>query len=57
MASFKEKLEKNKENHAYLLGVEAAQAGLSMIGPFDRGSPADREWVDGYLDAVFLRKL
>lgn len=57
MTSFQAKLEKNKENHAYMLGVEAAQDGKSMLGPFERGSPADREWVDGYLDAVFLRKI
>lgn len=57
MTSFQAKLEKNKENHAYILGVEAAQSGKSMQGPFERGSLADREWVDGYLDAVFLRNL
>ena len=57
MTSFKEKLEKNKENYAYILGVEAARDGKTMVGPFDRGSPADREWVDGYLDYCFLRNV
>lgn len=57
MASFQAKLEKNKENHAYLLGAEAAQSGKSMIGPFERGSPPDSDWVNGYLDSVFLRRL
>jgi hypothetical protein len=57
LTSFQEKLEKNKENHAYVLGAEAASKGLSMEGPFPRGSDADVEWVDGYLDAIFLRKL
>lgn len=57
MTSFQAKLEKNKENHAYMLGVEACQSGKSMIGPFERGSLADREWLDGYLDAAFLRNL
>lgn len=57
MTSFQAKLEKNKEKHAYVLGAEAAQSGKSMIGPFERGSLADREWVDGYLDAAFLGNL
>lgn len=57
MTSFKEKLEKNKETHAYLLGIETAWEGKSMLGPFERGSPPDREWVDGYLDYLFLRRL
>ena len=57
MTSFSAKLEKNKENHAYVLGSEAARDGKSMLGPFERGSPADRDWVDGYLDFAFLRNL
>ena len=57
VTSFKAKLEKNKESHAYMLGVEAAKSGRSMVGPFERGSPADRDWVDGYLDYVFLRNV
>lgn len=57
MTSFSAKLEKNKENHAYVLGSEAAKDGKSMLGPFDRGSSADRDWVDGFLDFVFLRDL
>lgn len=57
MTSFSAKLEKNKENHAYVLGSEAAKDGKSMLGPFERGSSADRDWVDGFLDFVFLRNL
>lgn len=57
MTSFKARIEKNKENRAYMLGAEAAYAGESMLGPFERGSPPDSDWIDGYLDAVFLRKL
>lgn len=57
LISFKTKIALKKENHAYVLGVEAAQSGKSMLGPFERGSDADADWVDGYLDAVFLRNL
>jgi len=57
MTSFQAKIEKNKENHAYMMGVEAASMGLSMEGPFERGSSPDSDWVDGYLDALFVRKL
>jgi hypothetical protein len=57
VTSFQAKLEKNKESHAYMLGAEAASSGKSMMGPFKRGSEADQEWVSGYLDALFLRKL
>lgn len=57
MASFKAKIEEKEESYAYLLGAEAFQKGLSMQGPYDRGSKADQEWVDGYLDAMFIRRL
>lgn len=57
MTSFQAKLEKNKENHAYVLGADSAQKGESMVGPFERGSKADQEWISGYLDSVFLRNL
>lgn len=57
MTSFQAKLEQNKEKHAYVLGVDDYRSGKSMIGPFERGSPADIDWVDGYLDAVFLRNI
>lgn len=57
VTSFQAKLERNKENRAYVLGAEAAQSGKSMIGPFERGSPPDSDWVDGYLDALFIRNL
>lgn len=57
MTSFSAKLEKNKENHAYVLGAEAAKNNEALLGPFTRGSPADMDWVDGYLDYCFLRNL
>jgi hypothetical protein len=57
VTSFSAKLEKNKENHAYVLGAEAAREGKTMLGPFIRGSGADADWVDGYLDYCFLRNL
>jgi hypothetical protein len=57
VTSFQAKLEKNKENHAYVLGADSAQKGESMVGPFERGSKADQEWISGYLDSVFLRNL
>ena len=57
MTSFKEKIQKKEESHAYLLGVEAFSNGLSMQSPYIRGEPADIDWVDGYLDAMFVRKL
>lgn len=57
LTSFKEKLEKNKENHAYLQGVEAAYRRDKMSSPFERGSEADEEWLNGFLDATFMRNL
>ena len=57
MASFKDRLEKNKQNHAYMMGVDAAYRNEQMISPFDKGSKAESEWLDGFLDAVFLRNL
>jgi len=57
VTSFQAKIEKKEESYAYLLGVEAFQSGKSMQGPYERNSKADQDWVDGYLDAMFLRKL
>lgn len=57
MTSFQAKIEKNKENHAYMRGVDAAYRNEQMISPFDKGSKAESEWLDGFLDAVFLRNL
>ena len=57
MTSFSAKLEKNKENHAYVLGAEAAKNNEALLGPFTRGSPADMDWVDGFLDYCFLKDL
>lgn len=57
MTSFQAKIEKNKENRAYMAGVAAAYSNEKMASPFPKGSEAESEWIDGYLDAVFLRNL
>lgn len=57
MSSFKAKIEKKEETYAYVLGVQAFRDGKSMQGPYERGSSTDQDWVDGYLDAMFLRSL
>jgi hypothetical protein len=58
MASFKDKIKRASHPFAYALGVEAFYKGLAMdASPYDRGSKPDEDWVDGYLDAMFLRKL
>jgi ribosome modulation factor len=58
MASFKEKLEEKQESYAYYQGATACMEGRAMnTSPYERGSPPDSDWVDGYLDAMFLRKL
>ena len=57
VTSFQAKIEKNKENHAYISGVQAAYSNKRMVSPFPYGSEPESEWIDGYLDAVFLRKL
>lgn len=58
MASFKQKLERNKEKQAYVLGAKAAMDGFSIdVRPFQYDPYVDREWLDGYLDVVFLGAL
>ena len=58
MTSFSKKIEKKKESHAYILGAKACMEGLAMnASPYDRGSKPDSDWVDGYLDAMFLKRL
>lgn len=58
MTSFKKKIEELEKSHAYCLGAEACMSGKRLDNsPFDRGSIADEEWVDGYLDVMFLRRI
>lgn len=57
VTSFSAKIEDRAKSFAYVLGSEAYQNGLSMKGPFVRGSEADKDWIDGYLDAMYLEKL
>lgn len=57
VTSFGAKIEEKAQSFAYVLGAKAWQEGLSMNGPFARGSEADRDWIDGYLDAMYLEKL
>lgn len=57
MTSFNQKIVEQQKSHAYVLGVEAARNNKPLLGPFDRGSSADIEWVEGFLDAVFLKEL
>jgi ribosome modulation factor len=58
MPSFKEKIESNREKHAYVLGAKAAMDGYSIdMRPFRHDAFVDQEWLDGYLDVVFLGAL
>lgn len=58
MTSFKEKIEVKTFEYAYLLGAKAFQEGLAMkSSPYQRGSKPDSDWIDGYLDAMFLRRV
>lgn len=57
LTSFQGEIEKKKEKKAYTLGVEASNSGKPMIGPFEAGSHANENWLDGYLDDAFLRSM
>lgn len=58
MVSFKKEIEKKQESHAYYQGAKACMDGLAMnTSPYERGSKPDADWVDGFLDAMFLRRL
>ena len=58
MGSFKEKIKNKQGVHAYYLGALACQEGLAMnASPYERGSRFDVDWVDGYLDALYIRRL
>lgn len=58
MTSFKEKIKEKLESHAYCMGLEAFQNGYTdkiVKSPFDAGSKADKEWLDGFYDAWYMR--
>jgi len=43
------------DQHAYCLGINACNAGYPMgVSPYEGGSKLDKDWVDGYLDALFI---
>lgn len=52
MINFKDKIEKLNQSHAYTMGVGFFN---TVRSPFDPGSTPDKEWMDGFLDAAFLR--
>ena len=58
MASFENKLEDKKNAYPYYLGAKAYSLGLAMdSSPYTTGSKLDEEWVDGYLDSLFLGRI
>lgn len=58
MISFKKEIEKRQEVHAYYQGVKACLDGKAMnTSPYDRGSRPDEDWVDGFLDAMFIKRI
>lgn len=62
MPTFQELIQKINEKHAYTLGAEAFKSAMDrsalppkkLRSPFDIGSKAEEEWLDGYMDAFFV---
>lgn len=60
--NFNELIDKNKEKHAYVLGAKAFTSLVDsksvpnkvLVSPFEQGSAADNEWLEGYCDAFFV---
>ena len=57
MTSFSSKIKEKEFEYAYYSGALAFMEGKSMTSPYERGSAQDEDWVDGYLDAMYMRKL
>lgn len=58
MASFKKEIEKKRESQAYCEGIDAFQSGYDkkiVRSPFELDSKADKEWLDGFYDAWYMR--
>lgn len=56
MTSFALKIKDKMESQAYCMGVNAFQAGYHVVeSPFDKDSKADKEWLDGFHDAWYMR--
>lgn len=59
MVSFRQEIEKKKESHAYCMGIDAFQSGgykeKMVKSPFPEDSAADKEWLDGFYDAWYMR--
>lgn len=58
MVSFREEIEKKRESHAYCMGIDAFQAGYTkkmVQSPFPEDSSANKEWLDGFYDAWYMR--
>lgn len=58
MTSFAIKMKEKMESHAYCMGVNAFHVGYSdkvVKSPFEADSKADKEWLDGFYDAWYMR--
>lgn len=57
MTSFSSKIKEKRNEHAYYLGTCAYAEGLSMQNDYEQGSKLDEDWLNGYLDAMYLRNV
>lgn len=60
MTSFKQEIERKKENEAYALGAKAFSGQYEqkvVLSPFEKGSKADIEWLDGFFDAWYVNMM
>lgn len=58
MTSFAIKMKDKMESQAYCMGVNAFQVGYHkkvVRSPFEEDSQADKEWLDGFYDAWYMR--
>ncbi len=57
MVNFETKIKSMRDQHAYTQGVDAFCNNEPQQSPYTEDFKLDLDWLDGYLDAKYLRNM
>jgi len=56
MVSFREEIQKKRESLAYCQGMDSFRDDHTrVVSPYEKDTVADRDWLDGFYDAWYMR--
>lgn len=57
VVNFETKIKSMRDQHAYTQGVDAFSSNEPQQSPYTEDFKLDLDWLDGYLDAKYLRNM